>query len=106
MTYTEMTFKIIIIRKKRNDLKTLILNILSLQFVLPHSRGSSHGPTRIIRKAYEKDFYVRMMEESYELWALLEKEAGVKLYRCVSVWECVGELIDRIKGKNSHSARP
>lgn len=26
-----------------------------------------------------------MMEEGYELWEQLEKEAGVKLYRCVSV---------------------
>ncbi|XP_076832390.1 peroxisomal sarcosine oxidase isoform X2 [Brachyhypopomus gauderio] len=49
-------------------------------FVLPHSRGSSHGQTRIIRKAYDEDFYIRMMEESYELWAQLEREAGVKLF--------------------------
>ncbi|XP_013889206.1 peroxisomal sarcosine oxidase, partial [Austrofundulus limnaeus] len=57
--------------------KTLLLE----QFVLPHSRGSSHGQTRIIRKAYNQDFYVRMMEESYKLWAQLEEEAGVKLFR-------------------------
>ncbi|XP_068568715.1 peroxisomal sarcosine oxidase isoform X1 [Cebidichthys violaceus] len=57
--------------------KTLLLE----QFVLPHTRGSSHGQTRIIRKAYEQDFYTHMMEESYELWAQLEREAGVKLYR-------------------------
>lgn len=57
--------------------KTIILE----QFVLPHSRGSSHGQTRIIRKAYEEDFYVHMMEESYQLWSQLEKEAKVKLYR-------------------------
>uniref|UniRef100_A0A8C3A6K3 Peroxisomal sarcosine oxidase n=1 Tax=Cyclopterus lumpus TaxID=8103 RepID=A0A8C3A6K3_CYCLU len=57
--------------------KTLLLE----QFILPHSRGSSHGQTRIIRKAYEQDFYTHMMEECYELWAQLEREAGVKLYR-------------------------
>lgn len=51
------------------------------KFVLPHSRGSSHGQTRIIRKAYLQDYYARMMEESYRLWAELEKEAGVKMYR-------------------------
>uniref|UniRef100_A0A8D3AXM5 Peroxisomal sarcosine oxidase n=2 Tax=Scophthalmus maximus TaxID=52904 RepID=A0A8D3AXM5_SCOMX len=55
--------------------------ILLEQFVLPHTRGSSHGQTRIIRKAYEQDFYAHMMEECYELWAQLEREAGVKLYR-------------------------
>ncbi|KAM7413753.1 hypothetical protein PAMA_020906 [Pampus argenteus] len=61
---------------KKNQ-KTLLLE----QFILPHTRGSSHGQTRIIRKAYEQDFYTHMMEECYELWAQLEREAGVKLYR-------------------------
>uniref|UniRef100_A0A3Q3WDG8 Peroxisomal sarcosine oxidase n=1 Tax=Mola mola TaxID=94237 RepID=A0A3Q3WDG8_MOLML len=57
--------------------KTLLLE----QFILPHTRGSSHGQTRIIRKAYEQDFYIPMMNEAYQLWAQLEGEAGVKLYR-------------------------
>ncbi|KAL7831831.1 hypothetical protein AOLI_G00293790 [Acnodon oligacanthus] len=61
----------------KNKKKTLLLE----QFILPHSRGSSHGQTRIIRKAYVDDFYASMMGESSELWALLEKEAGVTLYR-------------------------
>uniref|UniRef100_A0A1A7WRR5 Peroxisomal sarcosine oxidase n=2 Tax=Iconisemion striatum TaxID=60296 RepID=A0A1A7WRR5_9TELE len=61
----------------KQNRKTLLLE----QFVLPHSRGSSHGQTRIIRKAYKEDFYVHMMEESYKQWAQLEEEAGVKLYR-------------------------
>lgn len=57
--------------------RTLLLE----QFVLPHTRGSSHGQTRIIRKAYEQEFYAHMMEESYKLWAEVEREAGVQLYR-------------------------
>uniref|UniRef100_A0A8C6WKU8 Peroxisomal sarcosine oxidase n=1 Tax=Neogobius melanostomus TaxID=47308 RepID=A0A8C6WKU8_9GOBI len=57
--------------------RTLLLE----QFVLPHSRGSSHGQTRIIRKAYVQEFYVHMMEECYKLWAEVEREAGVQLYR-------------------------
>lgn len=57
--------------------RTLLLE----QFLLPHTRGSSHGQTRIIRKAYEQDFYSHMMDECYKLWAQLEQEAGVKLYR-------------------------
>ncbi|KAM3875037.1 peroxisomal sarcosine oxidase [Diretmus argenteus] len=61
---------------KKNQ-KTLLLE----QFVLPHTRGSSHGQTRIIRKAYEQDFYTHMMEECYQLWAQLEREAGIQLYR-------------------------
>ncbi|XP_030648708.1 peroxisomal sarcosine oxidase isoform X1 [Chanos chanos] len=61
----------------KNKQSTLLLD----QFLLPHSRGSSHGQTRIIRKAYEQDFYTHMMEECYTLWAQLEREAGVSLFR-------------------------
>lgn len=55
--------------------------LLLEQFFLPHSRGSSHGQSRIIRKAYPEDFYVRMMEECYQTWAQLEREAGTQLHR-------------------------
>ncbi|KAK7882715.1 hypothetical protein WMY93_028889 [Mugilogobius chulae] len=51
--------------------RTLLLE----QFVLPHSRGSSHGQTRIIRKAYEQDFYTHMMEECYGLWRSWRRRA-------------------------------
>ncbi|KAK1157579.1 peroxisomal sarcosine oxidase-like isoform X1 [Acipenser oxyrinchus oxyrinchus] len=61
----------------KNKKKTLLVE----QFVLPHSRGSSHGHTRIIRKAYQQDYYTRMMSECYQLWAQLEKEANVEIYR-------------------------
>ncbi|KAM9318077.1 peroxisomal sarcosine oxidase [Pholidichthys leucotaenia] len=61
---------------KRNK-KTLLLE----QFILPHTRGSSHGQTRIIRKAYDQNFYIHMMEECYKLWAQLESETGVTLFR-------------------------
>ncbi|XP_008423411.1 peroxisomal sarcosine oxidase [Poecilia reticulata] len=61
----------------KHNKKTLLLE----QFVLPHTRGSSHGQTRIIRRAYEQDIYTQMMGEGYQLWAQLEKEAGVTLYR-------------------------
>lgn len=55
--------------------------LLLEQFFLPHSRGSSHGQSRIIRKAYPEDFYVRMMHECYQTWAQLEREAGTQLHR-------------------------
>ncbi|XP_053131229.1 peroxisomal sarcosine oxidase isoform X2 [Hemicordylus capensis] len=57
--------------------KTLLLE----QFPLPHTRGSSQGQSRIIRSAYPQDYYILMMGEAYRLWAALEAEAGVKLYR-------------------------
>lgn len=55
--------------------------LLLEQFFLPHSRGSSHGQSRIIRKAYSQDFYTHMMNECYETWAQLEREAGTPLHR-------------------------
>ncbi|OBS67379.1 hypothetical protein A6R68_04081 [Neotoma lepida] len=55
--------------------------LLLEQFFLPHSRGSSHGQSRIIRKAYPEDFYTRMMDECYQIWAQLEHEAGTQLHR-------------------------
>ncbi|EFB26115.1 hypothetical protein PANDA_000095, partial [Ailuropoda melanoleuca] len=55
--------------------------ILLEQFFLPHSRGSSHGQSRIIRRAYPEDFYTQMMEECYQIWAQLEHEAGTQLHR-------------------------
>lgn len=51
------------------------------QFLLPHSRGSSHGQSRIIRSAYPQEYYSRMMPESFRLWQQLEVETGTTLYR-------------------------
>jgi sarcosine oxidase len=46
----------------------------------PHSFGSSHGQTRIIREAYFEDpIYVPLLRESYALWDALEKETEEKL---------------------------
>ncbi|XP_068765641.1 peroxisomal sarcosine oxidase [Struthio camelus] len=55
--------------------------LLLEQFLLPHSRGSSHGQSRIIRSAYSQEHYARMMPESYRLWQQLEARAGTRLYR-------------------------
>ncbi len=51
------------------------------QFDVPHSLGSSHGLTRIIRLAYYEDLsYVPLLLRAYELWAELEREAGERLF--------------------------
>ncbi|NWH72300.1 SOX oxidase, partial [Piaya cayana] len=55
--------------------------LLLEQFVLPHSRGSSHGQSRITRSAYPQAVYARMMPDSFHLWQQLEAEAGTSLYR-------------------------
>lgn len=56
--------------------RTLVLE----QFFLPHSRGSSHGQSRITRKAYPEDFYAKMMVYGFEAWKKLEQEEGIQLY--------------------------
>ena len=46
----------------------------------PHSLGSSHGHTRIIREAYyEHPLYVPLVRRAYELWIELQGEAGETL---------------------------
>lgn len=55
--------------------------VLGLErFDIPHSMGSSHGHTRIIRLAYyEHPSYVRLLRRAYELWRDLESRAGDRL---------------------------
>jgi len=54
------------------------------QFGPAHDRGSSHGATRIIRRAYfEHPDYVPLVDRSYEYWDQLEQQSGRRLLtRC------------------------
>ena len=49
-----------------------------------HDEGSSHGETRIIRKAYlEHPNYVPLLNRAYTLWDRLTEESGRDLFvRC------------------------
>ena len=52
------------------------------QFPLVHDRGSSHGESRIIRRAYfEHPDYVPLLHRAYELWHELESATGRDLLR-------------------------
>ncbi|MBL8915825.1 MAG: FAD-dependent oxidoreductase, partial [Archangium sp.] len=54
------------------------------QHGLAHDRGSSHGGTRVIRKAYgEGAAYVPLLRRAYELWRELENESGTSLLHLV-----------------------
>jgi sarcosine oxidase len=53
--------------------------ILLERFELGHTRGSSHGPTRIFRIAYPDPMYSRMAQRALDLWRELEAEAGEPL---------------------------
>lgn len=47
----------------------------------PHSLGSTHGRSRIIREAYyEHPAYVPLVRSAYAAWARLEATAGVRLF--------------------------
>lgn len=50
------------------------------QFELAHACGSSHGETRIIRRAYfEHPDYVPLLNYTYDMWRELESESGREL---------------------------
>ena len=75
------------------------------QFGPAHDRGSSHGKSRMIRKAYFEDAaYVPLVLRSYELWRALEREAGQELLRIVGVLS-VGEEKSEIITGTMRSAR-
>jgi monomeric sarcosine oxidase len=49
--------------------------LLLEQFEIGHTRGSSHGESRIIRLSYDHPVYVRLAQAAYGLWAELELDA-------------------------------
>lgn len=57
------------------------------QFSVAHDRGSSHGETRIIRKAYfEHPDYVPLLHRAYDLWRDLEHQTQRKLLHQVGLF--------------------
>lgn len=53
--------------------------LLIERFHLPHSRGSSHGQTRIIRHAYPESFHTALMPRAFKEWRQLESDSGAHL---------------------------
>jgi sarcosine oxidase len=49
------------------------------QFPAGHTLGSSHGRSRIIRRAYPDPFYTAIMQDGYPLWAELEQASVTRL---------------------------
>ncbi|CAM1154090.1 Uncharacterised protein g11064 [Pycnogonum litorale] len=60
--------------------RTLILE----QFPLKHSRGGSHGHSRITRRSNDHSVYADMMEESFSIWADIEQQTNTKIYMLVT----------------------
>lgn len=71
--------------------------VLLEQFDVGHDRGSSHGPSRILRFAYfEHPDYARMVAEAHRGWLALERETGrTLLLRCggLDIGPSDGELV-------------
>jgi sarcosine oxidase len=67
------------------------------QFPFVHDRGSSHGHTRIIRRAYyEHPAYVPLVQRAFERWYDLEQRSGRHLLTecpCLSIGPPDGEVV-------------
>lgn len=54
--------------------------VLGLErFALGHDRGASHDTSRILRHSYHTPAYVRLTQQAYADWALLERDSGEQL---------------------------
>ena len=62
------------------------------QFEPGHTRGSSHGRSRIFRLAYAEEEYVRLAQESLGLWRELEADSGETLLELNGLLEIVRTL--------------
>jgi monomeric sarcosine oxidase len=62
------------------------------QFEVGHTRGSSHGRSRIVRLAYPEVEFVELARESFAGWRELEREAGVELLELNGLLELVDDL--------------
>jgi len=63
--------------------------VLYEQFEFGHTRGSSHGRSRIVRLAYPEVEFVELAKESFAGWRELEREADVPLLQLSGLLELV-----------------
>ena len=66
--------------------------VLCEQFEVGHTRGSSHGRSRIVRLAYPEVEFVELAQEAFAGWRELEREAGVELLELNGLLELVDDL--------------
>ena len=68
------------------------------QFELDHTRGSSHGASRIFRLSYPDVKWVRMAQEALPLWRELEQESGERLLE-------LNGMVEFVRGSGEGSQR-
>jgi sarcosine oxidase len=66
------------------------------QFELEHTRGSSHGSSRIFRFSYPDPEWVALAQRSYELWRELENESGIQLLELHGLVDVEADLSARL----------
>src|SRR5579883_137572 len=80
------------------------------QFALGHDRGSSHGHTRIIRKAYyEHPDYVPLVCRAFERWYDLEQRQGLHLLTespCLSIGRADSPMIAGVRASAAQHNLP
>ncbi|QVL29844.1 N-methyl-L-tryptophan oxidase [Telmatocola sphagniphila] len=71
------------------------------QFTIPNDQGSSHGKTRIIRKAYyEHPDYVPLADRAFHLWRDLERESSQSLLldsHCLSIGPNGSSVVEGVR---------
>ncbi len=87
------------------------MRVLGLeQFALIHTQGSSHGQTRIIRKAYyEHPDYVPLVRRAYERWLDLEQQTGRHLLTecpCLSLGPRGSSLLEGVRASAQQHQLP
>ncbi len=55
------------------------------QFDAIHTRGSSHGGSRMVANTYREKFNVDLVEEACKIWKDVEEESGKLLYMLVDI---------------------
>ncbi|MCA9113755.1 MAG: N-methyl-L-tryptophan oxidase [Planctomycetaceae bacterium] len=69
------------------------------RFGLAHDRGSSHGESRMIRKAYiEHPDYIPLVLRAFDLWDELQKESGKHLLYRLPLVLCGTPDSDAVRG--------
>lgn len=80
------------------------------QFPPAHTRGSSHGHTRIIRQAYaEHPDYVPLAVRAYQRWYDLEQRTGRHLFTtcpCLTFGPPGSELVEGVKESSRRHSLP
>src|SRR5690625_1861646 len=72
----------------------------------PHSEGSHHGDTRIIRHTYGEGFYyVELALRSQQLWTELEQEVGATIFTQTGVMNVGLKSSDYIRGVKESAER-